>query len=105
MFLETENSWTTSSEIISKYKEDMKREPSAKEILEYLIDWRDYDHTFVLKKEQHHKSTPLQRLNSLWVIPLYLLTVAPFFWIIKGNTGLRYGSRLRALLGKMTGNV
>lgn len=49
------------------------------------------------------KSTPMQRFNMLWVCPLYLLTVAPYNYITKGDTGVERESKLGKLLNKLVG--
>ncbi|EFU2702618.1 hypothetical protein HUI23_004965, partial [Escherichia coli] len=47
-------------------------------------------------------ATFIQRLNRLWIIPLYLVFM-PFQWLFCGNTGFNHNSRLAALLSRLTG--
>lgn len=49
------------------------------------------------------KNTPMQRFNMLWVWPLYMLTVAPYNYITKGDTGVERESKLGKLLNKLVG--
>ncbi len=49
------------------------------------------------------KNTPIQRFNMIWVWPLYMLTVAPYNYITKGDTGVELESRLGKLLNKLVG--
>ncbi|OAT32017.1 phage protein [Buttiauxella brennerae ATCC 51605] len=43
-----------------------------------------------------------QRLNRLWFVPLYLLTI-PFQWLIRGRTGFSTTSKIAALFSRITG--
>lgn len=43
-----------------------------------------------------------QRLNRLWFVPLYLLTI-PFQWLIRGRIGFETTSRVGAFFSRMTG--
>lgn len=43
-----------------------------------------------------------QRLNRLWFVPLYLLTI-PFQWLFRGRTGFSTTSKWGALFSRITG--
>lgn len=43
-----------------------------------------------------------QRLNRLWFVPLYILTI-PFQWLIRGRMGFENSSKIGALITKITG--
>lgn len=43
-----------------------------------------------------------QRLNRLWFIPLWMLTI-PFQWLIRGRVGFENESRVAKLFVKLTG--
>lgn len=43
-----------------------------------------------------------QRLNRLWFVPLYLLTV-PFQWLFRGCVGFNNDSKTAKLIAKLTG--
>lgn len=43
-----------------------------------------------------------QRLNRLWFVPLYLLTV-PAQWLIRGRVGFETTSKTAALFSRITG--
>jgi len=49
------------------------------------------------------KTTILNRLNSLWVYPLYLLTIAPVYYIIKGQTGVSRETKMGQILTYLLG--
>ncbi|MCW8352392.1 hypothetical protein [Citrobacter portucalensis] len=43
-----------------------------------------------------------QRLNRLWFVPLYLLTI-PFQWLIRGRMGFETTSKVGAFFSRITG--
>jgi hypothetical protein len=43
-----------------------------------------------------------QRLNRLWFVPLYLLTI-PFQWLFRGRMGFESTSKTGALISRLTG--
>lgn len=43
-----------------------------------------------------------QRLNRLWFVPLYCLTI-PFQWLFRGKVGFETTSKAGMLIQKMTG--
>ena len=43
-----------------------------------------------------------QRLNRLWFVPLYLLTI-PFQWLIRGRVGFESTSKVGAFFSRLTG--
>ena len=45
-----------------------------------------------------------QRLNSLWVVPLVLVTVFPVQWVLKGSVGVKENTRLGRFIIKLIGN-
>ncbi|HGE8284279.1 TPA: hypothetical protein ACGD48_004790 [Serratia marcescens] len=47
-------------------------------------------------------ATFIQRINRLWFVPIYLLTI-PFQWFFRGHVGVSNNSKLGALISKLTG--
>lgn len=43
-----------------------------------------------------------QRLNRLWFVPLYLLTI-PFQWLFRGRVGFSTTSKFAAIMSRLTG--
>ncbi len=43
-----------------------------------------------------------QRLNRLWFVPVYMLTI-PFQWLIRGKVGFEVTSKLGLICSKITG--
>ncbi|HCQ0342830.1 TPA: hypothetical protein OGP63_004627 [Escherichia coli] len=98
-------------------KQDFRKLMSDKEIPDrYISDvmeiiygsrFIDDDITppYVICKNHFHTdedATFIQRLNRLWIIPLYLVFM-PFQWLFCGNTGFNHNSRLAVFLSRLTG--
>lgn len=98
-------------------KQDFRKLMSDKEIPDrYISDvmeiiygsrFIDDDITppYVICKNHFHTdedATFIQRLNRLWIIPLYLVFM-PFQWLFCGNTGINHNSRLAVFLSRLTG--
>jgi len=49
-----------------------------------------------------HGATFWQRLNRLWFVPLYMLTI-PFQWLIRGRMGFETTSKVGMMIQKLTG--
>ncbi|EAU1466889.1 hypothetical protein CRQ55_22840 [Salmonella enterica] len=43
-----------------------------------------------------------QRLNRLWFVPMYLLTI-PFQWLIRGRIGFETTSKAAQIMSRITG--
>lgn len=91
--------------LIKEYKEDNDgKEPTGKEMLEHLLGdsegWSNSDYTLERYKYSTKNRSVLQRLNWLWVYPLFLITT-PFQWIFTGNVGLSKNSRIGRVVDKL----
>lgn len=51
---------------------------------------------------EHRDATIWQRLNRLWFVPLYLLTI-PFQWLFRGRMGFETTSKTAAIISRITG--
>lgn len=49
------------------------------------------------------KSTVFNRINSLWVYPLFILIIAPLRWVMMGDHSVSEDSRLGKILIKIIG--
>lgn len=79
------------------------KEPTAREVLEYLLGDTDgwCNGNFVIYKyDKQTKRTFLQRLNLLWVLPLFVLS-APLQLLIRGEVGINRNSWLGKIVDKM----
>jgi len=95
---------------ISQYELQRKLEeediPDARKIS--MIICGDYDsnwHEFTLIDntwDTGADTTILQRINRLWFVPLYLLTI-PFQWLFRGEVGMRNESKMAKIMSKLTG--
>ena len=79
------------------------------EVMEIIYGSRfiddDITPPYVICKNHFHAdedATFIQRLNRLWIIPLYLVFM-PFQWLFCGNIGFNHNSRLAVFLSRLTG--
>lgn len=49
------------------------------------------------------KKTWWNRLNCLWIIPIYVVFIGPLLWITTGNFGLHSTSKLGSWIERMIG--
>jgi len=63
------------------------------------FDYQVVDQTVWRKKRD---ATFLQRINRLWFIPLWVLTM-PFQWLFRGRTGFSTTSKIGKLCQRITG--
>jgi hypothetical protein len=80
--LKKQNTVIFKNNLINQIALDMGREPSASDAIEYILESCDYS----LIKYKKSNRTIFNRLNVLWVWPLFLI-FAPFQWIVTGDTG------------------
>ena len=66
---------------------------SADDLLEYLLE----DNGYSIKKYEHTQKNIFNRINTLWVYPLFLIMV-PFQWLLCGDTGFKRESRIGRVL-------
>ncbi|EMG7890307.1 hypothetical protein V5L74_004101 [Enterobacter hormaechei] len=72
--------------------------------VDYSLDPAQYAYQVVDNTEwmESRDATFLQRLNRLWFVPLYLLTI-PFQWLIRGRMGFESTSKVGAFVSRITG--
>ena len=66
---------------------------SAEYLLEYLLEGSEYS----IRKYKHTNKSIFNRINMLWVYPLFLM-MAPFQWLLCGDTGFKRESRVGRIL-------
>lgn len=90
------------SELIEDFGKPDSR--TAKELMDFLYGDYDNESDYVVVSRWYPipKQTRLQRLNLLWVFPLYLLTV-PYQWVFIGSVGVNQDSKIGKLLQKLIG--
>lgn len=83
--------------------------PNAKQVIDVLCGspYENERHHFdyqVVDTEWRSKPdvTLIQRINQIWFVPLYLLTV-PFQWLFRGKVGFSTTSKFASFIGKLTG--
>lgn len=72
--------------------------------VDYSLDQSQYAYQVVDNTEwmERRDATFWQRLNRLWFVPLYLLTI-PFQWLIRGRMGFETTSKVGAFFSRITG--
>jgi hypothetical protein len=78
--------------------------PTANDVLLHLFGdydgWKNSDYT--LYKYKRCDRTILQRINGLWIIPCYIILVAPIKWLLTGEAGMKTESKAYKLINKLT---
>lgn len=95
--------------LTSNIKDALGDNPSVKDIVEYL---KFDDPDFILEKYENEKSSTfllrcvsiVQRILSLIIVPLIIVFVFPFQWLITGKTGFtkqtKFGKILLSMIGQ-----
>lgn len=91
-------------ELIERFGKDY----SGKDVLDHFFGSYQNDYIngscYALRKYEASRQSAIQRLNMLWVVPVYFVTVAPLMWIFTGSTGLKAESFfykvIRFIIGK-----
>lgn len=77
--------------------------PTPKQVVQYMIGdsdlWCGGDYC-VYRYEDDTKRTFLNRLNIIWVWPLFALCL-PFQYLLTGNTGVSRNSRIGRIVDKL----
>ena len=82
-----------------------KDNPTAKEVLEYMIGDQDgwtSGEFVVYRYDDRNKRTFLQRLNTLWVYPLFILTI-PLQYLFTGSWGVNRNTKFGKLIFRLVG--
>ncbi|HGN0166358.1 TPA: hypothetical protein ACKRGM_002244 [Proteus mirabilis] len=56
----------------------------------------------IYEKKQYRETTLIQRINHIWVIPIFMICIIPQ-WLITGNTGVRSSSKVGKLVNWLIG--
>lgn len=77
--------------VLDELKEFGIDNPTAEDVLNHLIE-REGD--YEINCYMGNDTTFFNRINSLWVYPLYFLFIAPVMWLKTGRTGVKQGSAI-----------
>lgn len=97
----------------SELEKDMKNTlngcNTAKEVLDFLFGTYndDYQHDYVVKRRFYTtggKTTIINRLNCLWVYPVFILLI-PFRFVLFGSYQINEDSKLGMVLIKLIGEL
>lgn len=87
--------WSTDSIITDTINGTGIENPTAKDVLTYMIGDRDNwcGGDYVVYRYNHKKKrTLIQRLNMLWVYPLFIINI-PLQYLFTGDVGLNRNSK------------
>ena len=89
--------------IEKEMKERYGENYTKQQLLDYLFDDDSNGEYVVIPRfYEYEKRTVIQRLNHLWVIPLWL-SVCWIKWIFTGETGIHQESKAGKFLSKIIG--
>lgn len=76
--------------------------PTASEVLEYMIgdDFGRNGEYCVYSYRSTTSRTFLQRLNTLWVYPLFIITI-PMQYLVTGGIGVNRNTKLGCIIDKL----
>lgn len=93
--------------LIREVKDNVRisgEEPTAKEVLEYMLGdyYNPTGHSdfVVYRYKDKKKRTFLNRLNMLWVYPLFIITI-PFQYLFLGDWGINRNTKLGKIVDKL----
>ena len=77
------------------------KSPTADEVLDFLLGDRDGSNSdYVVYKYKRDTRSVLNRINMIWVMPLYLCSL-PFQWLFTGNIGFSRHSKIGKIMNKL----
>ena len=79
---------------------EVGKDASVEDVLNHLFGDDDNSSDYVVYKYVHSDRTLLNRLNLIWVWPLFLISM-PFQWLITGNTGVTRNSKIGRIVNTL----
>lgn len=89
-----------SFQILNTFKENKYLPDTAEGMLEYLFS-DESDYKVYHLREVYNKSTLANRLNLLWIYPVWLV-LSPFLWLFTGSAGIDNHSKFGKFLARIT---
>ena len=82
------------------------KNPTVKDLEEHLFgdEHGCIDSNFYICEYDTPQNTIFQRLNRIWVYPLFLVLICPLKWILTGRFGFKASSKTGQLLTKLIGS-
>ena len=74
--------------------------PTADEVLDYLLGDDNRNSDYAVYKYEYNKRTALNRINMLWVFPLFLCSL-PLQWLFTGSTGVSRHSKIGKIVNRL----
>ena len=89
-------------QIEKAFKESNHHPQTVQGLFDFLCDEEEHFIVYHYDDIYHEKTTLKQRLNRMWIMPLYLC-IAPFKWLITGTMGIHPHTKLAKWVAKATG--
>ncbi len=84
-------------------KEELGGSPTGDEVLDYICGTPEgHESDFVLYRYDEYKRSIFNRVNLLWVYPIFILMAIPC-WLINGGTGVSRDSRIGKVVNWLVG--
>jgi len=90
-------------EVIESYGEGFTGEQVLTHLFGDYDGWVNSD--YKVYKYDKTKKTIINRINSLWVYPVYAVFIAPLKWVLTGHTGVESDTKLHSLLCWLLGEL
>lgn len=91
------------TDLLKDFKDNPYLPKTPEGLIQFLFDDEiESDYVVYRYKEQYDKTTLSQRLNRIWVLPIWFV-VAPFKWLLTGSSGVNQHSKYGVWLSRITG--
>lgn len=94
--IENKKSRCSSYGVLQDIKKHYKSEPTVEDVLYYLmgdVEDRQPSDFVVYKYRYNKKRSVIKRVNTLWVYPLFILSI-PLQWLFTGDIGVNRNSKI-----------
>jgi len=92
--------WNVKKIIDETIEQSGIKEPTAKDVLHHILGdkegWSGSDYV-IYKYSDNSKRNFIQRVNTIWVYPLFIITI-PFQFLFLGNCGVNRNSKIGKLI-------
>ena len=90
-------------EIVESYGEKFTGEQVLSHLFGDCDGW--INSNYEIYRYEKTKKTIINRLNSVWVYPVYAAFIAPVKWIVTGSTGVESDTKMYNLLVWLLGEL
>ena len=79
-------------------------EPTVSNVLDHLFGKNEYDNPdyVIYRYEESRDRSFMQRFNSLWVFPIFIISI-PIQWLMMGQIGISRHTKLGRIVNFLVG--